>query len=52
MTEYDIPSLPLSFEKDLETVAILKQLAKARAALAELKGMSHIIPNEQILTQI
>ena len=34
---------------DLETVSILKQLAKANRALAELKGMSNTIPNSNIL---
>lgn len=44
---YHIPSLPL--KHDLETKAVLKQLAKANRRLAELKGVAATIPNEQIL---
>lgn len=44
---YNIPSLPL--KHDLETKAVLKQLAKANRRLAELKGVAATIPNEQIL---
>ncbi len=44
---YSIPTLPLQY--DLETTAILKQLAKANRALAELKGVASSIPNENIL---
>ena len=44
---YTIPMLPLSIE--LETRAVLKKLAKAHNALAELKGISLIIPNQSIL---
>ena len=44
---YDIPKLPLSIE--LETKPILKRLATARSALAELKGVSASIPNMTIL---
>jgi len=39
--------LPLSY--DLETKPVLKKLAKAHRALAELKGVSALIPNENIL---
>lgn len=46
-TQYSIPRLPLQY--DLETKAILKQLAKANRALAELKGVAATIPNENIL---
>lgn len=46
-THYSIPSLPLQY--DLETRPILKQLAKANRALAELKGVAATIPNENIL---
>jgi cell filamentation protein, protein adenylyltransferase len=42
-----IPNLPLGFE--LETRPILKKLSKAHAALAELKGVTEIIPNQGIL---
>ena len=45
--QYNIPSLPLQY--DLETKAVLKQLAKANRALAELKGIAATIPNENIL---
>lgn len=41
---YHIPSLPL--QHDLETKAVLKQLAKANRCLAELKGVAATIPNE------
>ncbi len=44
---YVIPQLPLSFE--LETKAVLKKLARAHQALAELKGVTGIIPNQNIL---
>jgi len=44
---YKIPSLPLI--KDIETKAVLKKVALARTALAELKGASSAIPNEAIL---
>jgi Fic family protein len=44
---YEIPLLPLKI--DLETKAILKRLAPAHRRLAELKGVSRTIPNEQIL---
>lgn len=44
---YSIPSLPLNIE--LETRPILKKLMKAHQALAELKGVSGVIPNQSIL---
>ncbi len=44
---YVIPNLPLEY--DLETKAVLKQLAKSNRALAELKGVAATIPNENIL---
>jgi Fic family protein len=44
---YTIPQLPLSIE--LETKLVLKKLAKAHQALAELKGVTGIIPNQSIL---
>lgn len=44
---YTIPELPLKY--DLETKNVLKQLAKANRALAELKGVAMSIPNENIL---
>jgi Fic family protein len=47
MNEYAIRPLP--FPEDLETKEILKKLAKARAALAELKGVAESIPNQTIL---
>ena len=47
MKEYNIPKLPLLI--DLETKLILKKLAHAHRALAELKGITEIIPNQSIL---
>ncbi|MBZ0130403.1 MAG: Fic family protein [Rhodobacteraceae bacterium] len=44
---YDIPSLPPKV--DLETVPILRALAHANRALAELKGRASSIPNQGIL---
>jgi Fic family protein len=44
---YLIPKLPPTVE--LETVAVLKALAKANRALAELKGRAAVIPNQGIL---
>lgn len=44
---YSIPKLPLSLE--LETKQVLKKLAKTHQALAELKGVAGIIPNQSIL---
>ena len=40
-------SLPLT--DNLESIAVLKALAPARAALAELKGLAVTIPNQSIL---
>lgn len=47
MNSYIIPRLP--FETDIETKPVLKKLAKAHKALAELKGVVTTIPNESIL---
>lgn len=44
---YKVPDLPLSAE--LETKPVLKKLAQAHRALAELKGVTGIIPNQAIL---
>ena len=44
---YPIPSLPLQY--DLETVNVLRHLNAANRKLAELKGLAHTIPNEDIL---
>ncbi len=44
---YSPPLLPLSIE--LETKPVLKKLMKAHQALAELKGVGGIIPNQNIL---
>lgn len=44
---YKIPLLPLTI--DIETKAILKKVASARSALAEMKGVAASIPNESIL---
>jgi Fic family protein len=45
--EHTLPNLP--FEIELETKPVLKKLAKAHRALAELKGVTAIIPNQIIL---
>jgi Fic family protein len=47
MSNYKLPTLPLSI--DLETKQVLKKIAAARGALAELKGSALSIPNESIL---
>lgn len=47
MSIYNIPKLPL--RKEIETRAVLKKVAQARAALAELKGVHATIPNVGIL---
>jgi Fic family protein len=47
MKQYTIPTLPLLDE--LETKAVLKQVALSHRRLAELKGVSSTIPNKQIL---
>jgi Fic family protein len=44
---FELKKLPV--EKDLETKEILKKLATAHRALAELKGVATSIPNESIL---
>ena len=44
---YSPPLLPLA--TDIETKIVLKKLARAHQALAELKGISATIPNETIL---
>src|SRR5215469_3576775 len=44
---YAVPALPPPV--DLETVPVLKALAKANRALAELKGRAATIPNQGIL---
>lgn len=40
---------PLPFAQEIETRVVLKKLAKAHQALAELKGIAASIPNEGIL---
>ena len=47
MNEYLIRPLP--FPEDIETKDVLKKLARARAALAEIKGVAETIPNQTIL---
>jgi len=47
MNDYKLPIMPPSI--DLETKAVLKQLAKANRALAELKGYADTIPKKNIL---
>ncbi len=44
----DLPLLPPKPE-NWETIKIYKQLAKARAAIAELKGRAPVIPNPKML---
>jgi Fic family protein len=44
---YKPQKLPPNF--DFETKAVLRSLSEARAALAELKGFIHIVPNQSIL---
>lgn len=44
----DLPLIPPQNAK-FETIEILKQEARSRAALAELKGFAHIVPNQAIL---
>ncbi|NGX45154.1 MAG: Adenosine monophosphate-protein transferase SoFic [Chlamydiae bacterium] len=44
---YKVPELPLTIE--LETKPVLKKLSQAHRALAELKGVTGIIPNQTIL---
>lgn len=43
----DLPSLPPN--KDIETKAVLRKTASAARALAELKGLGGIIPNQSML---
>lgn len=45
--QYKIPRLPLKV--DLETKPILKRLSLAHKALAELKGVSAVVPNQSVL---
>jgi Fic family protein len=47
VSNHKIPELPLP--NDLETKAVLKQVAAAHRRLAELKGVARTIPNETIL---
>ena len=44
----NLPILPPAKEF-IESVTILKQLVKSSVALAELKGIIHILPNPEIL---
>lgn len=44
---HSLPLLP--FDSEIETRAVLKKLARAHQALAELKGIAATIPNESIL---
>ena len=43
----DLPALPP--KADLESKQVLRQVAKARTALAEMKGMGLVIPNQSML---
>ena len=44
-----LPLLPLPDQVELETPAVLRQLARSHRHLAELKGKAGTIPNESIL---
>lgn len=44
----DLPHLPPAMDK-IETVKVLRQLVKSSVALAELKGLTKILPNPTIL---
>ncbi|MBP7555158.1 MAG: Fic family protein [Chitinophagaceae bacterium] len=46
-----MPLQPLPIEQELETRAVLKKLAQAHRALAELKGSITSIPNQSILLE-
>ncbi len=46
---FRLPPLPLPPDNDVETPAVLRQLARTHRALAELKGAALTIPNESIL---
>ncbi|MBL0323339.1 MAG: Fic family protein [Ignavibacteria bacterium] len=46
---FHLQPLPLPSSVNVETAAVLRQLAKAHRALAELKGAAQTIPNESIL---
>ena len=47
MSNYTIPNLP--FPQEIESKAILKKLALAHKALAELNGVAESMPNEVII---
>lgn len=47
MNNYSIPNLPL--DEDVESKKVLKKLALAHKALAELNGVSETIPNQEII---
>ncbi|TPG44585.1 Fic family protein [Flavobacterium pectinovorum] len=47
MSEYTLPSLPL--QQEVESKVVLKKLALAHKALAELNGVAETIPNEVII---
>lgn len=47
MSQFKVPTLP--FVQDVETKVVLKKLAVAHRALAELNGVAESIPNEVIV---
>jgi hypothetical protein len=47
MSQYPLPLLPLQHE--VESKVVLKKLALAHKALAELNGVAETIPNEVII---
>jgi len=46
---FHLPPLPVPASVELETPAVLRQVARAHRPLAELKGAAATIPNEHIL---
>src|SRR5258708_39044838 len=46
---FHLPPLPVPASVELETPAVLRQVARAHRPLAELKGAAATIPNENIL---
>ena len=50
MSKFKLPILP--FEQDVETKVVLKKLALAHRALAELNGVAETIPNEVIVLNL
>ncbi|HPQ95229.1 MAG: Fic family protein [Thiothrix sp.] len=49
MQTHKLPTLPNLGDDDIETIPVLKQLARSHQALAELKGVAQGMPNQGIL---